>query len=82
MHKETIDLNRLLELGSQSILERTLVAEFLFSKGYLNPDLKELPWLEEEKLTREACRFAKFRLAEIESGDIFPWKIGLAISLN
>ena len=68
--------------GPQAILERTLIAEYLFSKGYLISDLKDLPPQEAKSLMTEACRFAVLRLAEIEARDKFQQKIRLPVSLN
>lgn len=82
MSAATIDPDRLLVEGPQSLLERTLIAEYLFSKGYLTSDLKELPRQLAKRLMREACRFATLRLAEIEAKSKFLQKIRLPISLN
>lgn len=82
MSAATIDSNRLLAEGPQSVLERTLIAEYLLGKGYLTSDLKELPPQLAKSLMREACRFADLRLAEIESRAKFQQKIRLPISLN
>lgn len=82
MSAETSDLYLLKTGGPQAILERTLIAEYLISKGYLISDLKDLPPQEAKRLMTEACRFAVLRLAEIEARDIFQQKIRLPISLN
>jgi hypothetical protein len=82
MTGETVHLDRLVAEGPQSILERTLIAEYLLSKGYLTSDLMELPPQAVKSLMSEACRFAAFRLAEIEAKDEFRQKIRLPISLN
>ena len=82
MSGETIDLNRLLADGPQSVLERTLIAEYLLSKGYLMSDLKELPPQVAKSLMREACRFAALRLGEIEARSKFCQKIKSPISLH
>jgi hypothetical protein len=82
MFGETSDLDRLLAKGPQSVLERTLIAEYLLSKGYLTSDLEELPLQEAKSLMKEACRFTAFKLAEIEAKAELRQKIRLPISLN
>jgi hypothetical protein len=82
MSATAIDPNRLLAEGPQSVLERTLIAEYLLGKGYLTSDLKELPPHLAKSLIKEARRFAALRLAEIESRAKFRQKIRLPISLN
>ncbi len=82
MSGEAIDLNRLLAGSPQTVLERTLIAEYLFSKGYLMSDVKELPPQVVKSLMWEACRFAALRLAEIEAKAELCQKFRLPISLN
>ena len=82
MYGEAIDLHRLFAKGPQTVLERTLIAEYLLSRGYLMSDLKELPAKAAKRLMREACRFTALRLTEIESRTPFPWMARLPISLN
>jgi hypothetical protein len=82
MSAATIDPERFFTEGPRSVLERTLIAEYLLSKGYLQPDLKTLPLQVAKSLMTEACQFAALRLAEIEARDKFLWKIRLPISLN
>ena len=82
MPEETFDPDLFLAEGSQAILERTLIAEYLLSNGYLMSDLKELSPQLAKSLMREACQFAALRLAEIESRDKFQQKIRLPISWN
>ena len=82
MKGKTVDLNRFLAQCPQAVLERTLIAEHLLSKGYLMSDLSALPLSVVRSLMREACQFASLRLAEIECKDIFLQKIRLPISLN
>jgi hypothetical protein len=82
MSAATIDPDRLLAEGPQSVLERTLIAEYLLGKGYLMSDLGELPPQLAKSLMREARRFSALRLAEIESRAKFRQKIRLSISLN
>jgi hypothetical protein len=68
--------------GPHSLLERTLVAEFLIGKGYLFTDLKDLDSQTANKLMQEACHYAALRLAQIESRDRLLQMIRLPISLN
>jgi len=82
MSGKAIDLNRLFAGSPQSVLERTLIAEYLFSRGYLISDLQNLPPQVAKSLMREACRFTALRLTEIESRANFQWIIKLPISLN
>jgi hypothetical protein len=82
MSAATIDPDRLLAEGPQSLLERTLITDYLLSQGYLMSDLKELPRQVTKRLMSEACRFAALRLAEIEAKSKFLQKIRLPISLN
>ena len=42
MSDEAVDLNRFFVGSPQTILERTLIAEYLLSRGYLLSDLKRL----------------------------------------
>lgn len=76
------DPDRLLAEGPQSLLERTLIAEYLLGKGYLLSELKGLSPAVAKSLMREACRFAALRLAEIEAKAEFRQKIRLPLSLN
>ena len=82
MSDEAVDLNRFFVGSPQTILERTLIAEYLLSRGYLMTELKELSAQAAERLLREACRFAALRLSEIEFRDPFQWMFRLPISLN
>jgi hypothetical protein len=80
MSKETSDLNLFSTGGSQAVLERTLIAEYLLGKGYLMSDLKELPLQAAKNLMGEATRFAARRLAEFEFIERFQFR--LPFSLN
>jgi superfamily I DNA and/or RNA helicase len=80
MAEETIELDLLLAGGSQAILERTLIAEYLLGKGYLMSDLKELPPQVTKSLMGEAYRFVARRLAEL--GLIEKFQFRLSFSLN
>ena len=82
MSDEAVDLNRFFVGSPQTILERTLIAEYLLSRGYLLSDLKDLPVKGAKRLMKEARRFAALRLTEIEPRSPFQWIIRLPISLN
>lgn len=76
------EADALLGNGPQSVLERTLVAEYLAAKGYLMCELQALEPKEAQALMREACQFAALRLAEIESREAFQRKIKFPFSYN
>jgi hypothetical protein len=61
------ELDRLLAEGPQSVLESSLIAQYLLSKGYLVSDLKDLPEQTAKSLMKKACLYAALKLAEIES---------------
>ena len=82
MSKEITDSNQLWLDSPQSVLERTLIAEFLFCQGYLVSGLVELPPQTAKKLMEEAGHFAELRMAEIEFKDIVQRKVRFRISLN
>jgi hypothetical protein len=82
MSTATTDPDRSSGKGPQSLLERTLIAEYLFCKGYLMSDLNELPTQVAKSLMSEACRFAALRLAEIDAKAEFRQVIRLSLSLN
>jgi hypothetical protein len=82
MSGKAIDPNRLFAGNPQTLLEGTLVAEYLFSRGYLMSEIKELPPQVAKSLMWEACRFAALRLVEIEAKSVLYQKIRLPISLN
>jgi len=82
MSKEIIDSNRLFVDDPQSILERTLVAEYLLCNGYLFCDLDDLPYQQANALIREALQFAARRIAEITPEIMFSPIIRIPFSLN
>ncbi len=82
MDEHVIGSNYIPVQGSQTILERTLVAEYLLSQGYIVSELGRLAPQKARILAQDACQFAALRLAEIESGNNFPWEIRIHISLN
>jgi len=61
--------------NTESTLERKLIAEYLLGKGYCWSDLKNLPKKKANSLMKEACRYAAFKLAEIEARSKFRRKI-------
>lgn len=67
MSKVKVDLDRHLAEYPQSALERKFIAEYLLSKGYELPDLKDLPEQTAKALMKKACLYAALKLAEIES---------------
>jgi hypothetical protein len=80
MSEKSVDLNLLLAGISQSILERTLVAEYLLSKGYLTSDVEVLPPQVAKSLMGEAYRFAARRLAEFEFIDSFQFRLPVCLN--
>ena len=62
-----VGLDRPLAEGPQSALERGLIAEYLLSKGYHMPDLRDLPEQTAKSLMTKACLYAALKLTEIES---------------
>ncbi len=53
--------------GPQSSLEKTLLEEYLESKGYSFKDLCGLPEEQAKALMIEACKYASLKLAHMES---------------
>lgn len=53
--------------GPQSAMERTLLEEYLQSKGYSFKDLCNLPEEKAKILMIEACKYASLKLAQMES---------------
>jgi hypothetical protein len=80
--RKTIDLDWLFTKWPQSVLERTLIGEYLFSKGYLISELKTLPFQVADDLISEAVRFTDLKLVEMDVIDKFSWNKRLPISLN
>jgi hypothetical protein len=48
-------------------LERSLIDEFVRSRGHSHESLGQLPEAERERLLREASLYASVRMAEVES---------------
>lgn len=82
MSEETIGLNLLFAGGVNSVLEHTLMAEYLLAHGYLVSDLENLPIKEAKRLLSEALEFSTRRLLEFESTDRFHGRFRLTFSLN
>lgn len=53
--------------GPQSKMEKTLLEEYLRSKGYSFKDLCNLPEEKAKILMIEACKYASLKLAQLES---------------
>lgn len=51
----------------EAALELMYIDEYLQERGYTMKDLCALPEEEAKRLMIEACRYASFRLAEVES---------------
>lgn len=66
----------------QSILEMTLFAEYLTTKGYLVTDLEKISPQLAETLIREACYYTQYRLNEILQERHYPWCERIQINLN
>ena len=82
MSKEANGLNRRLMKDPQSVLERTLVAEYLICKGFLVSDLDQFPSDVAQNLMMETIQFVNLRLDDMESDAKFPWEFSVPISLN
>jgi hypothetical protein len=67
MTEVKVGLDRHLTEGPQSALERKLIADYLHSRGYYMPDLKDLPEQKAKSLMEKACLYAALKLTEIES---------------
>lgn len=63
----TPDIERCSSEGPQSALEKSLIQEYLQSKGYSLDSVHRLPPDEARRLMREACAYASLKLAEVES---------------
>lgn len=67
--------DRSVKEGPQAAMEKTLIEQYLRSKGYSFKDLCELPEEEAKVLMIEACKYASLRLAQVESTARFREKI-------
>lgn len=61
--------------GPESALERKLILEYLQNKGVQVADLSKMPKAEADAIMKEACRYASFKLAEVEARSKFRRKI-------
>ena len=57
--------------GPQSKMEKTLLEQYLKSRGYTFKDLCDLPEEEAKSLMIEACKYASLKLAQVESAARF-----------
>lgn len=62
-----VNVEDCMDKGPQSALERSLIKEYLRSKGYEYKDINKLPAKEAKALMKEACMYASLKLAEVES---------------
>lgn len=61
--------------GPQSALETKYIEEYLLDHGYHWSDLHDLSESEAKRLMTEACTYASFKLAEVESRAQFRQRI-------
>ena len=61
--------------GPQAAMEKTLIEQYLRSKGYSFKELCKLPEEEAKALMIEACQYASLKLAQVESTAHFREKI-------
>jgi hypothetical protein len=59
------NLNGFLPILPESIIERTLIADYLLSQGYLLCDLQYLATENADRLFEKACKFAKQKVNEV-----------------
>ena len=64
-----------LKEGPQAAMEKTLIEQYLQTKGYSFKDLCNLPEEEARALMIEACKYASLKLAQVESTAHFREKI-------
>ncbi len=50
-----------------ALLERALIKEYLFEKGYSLEDIKKMPAGVVEKLMKEASQYASLKMEEVEA---------------
>lgn len=65
------EMNDSIRDGPQSKMEKTLLEQYLKSRGYTFKDLCDLPEDEAKSLMIEACRYASLKLAQVESAARF-----------
>jgi nucleotide-binding universal stress UspA family protein len=59
----------------QSVMEKALMAEYLWHRGHRFADLKQLPQAEVKELMTEASQYASLKLAQVESTAHFREKL-------
>lgn len=74
--------NGFLPVLPESIIERTLISNYLLGKGYLLCDLQYLPTEDADRLYEEACRFAKQEAHKVLSEISLTKYSSVGFSLN
>ena len=82
MDIEDNDFDELIKRVPRSLLKRTLVSDYLLSKGYLLSDLEMLPNAVARGLMVEACLFATRKLVANEARENFYEHFNIQIHLN
>ena len=65
------EMNDTIRDGPQSKMEKTLLEQYLKTRGYSFKDLCDLPEEEAKSLMIEACKYASLKLAQVESAARF-----------
>ena len=65
------EMNDTIRDGPQSKMEKTLLEQYLKTRGYSFKDLCDLPEEEAKTLMIEACKYASLKLAQVESAARF-----------
>ena len=65
------EMNESIRDGPQSKMEKTLLEQYLQTRGYSFKDLCDLPEEEAKSLMIEACKYASLKLAQVESAARF-----------
>jgi Fe-S-cluster-containing hydrogenase component 2 len=65
------EMNESIRNGPQSKMEKTLLEQYLKTRGYTFKDLCDLPEEEAKSLMIEACKYASLKLAQVESAARF-----------
>ena len=76
------NLNGFLPVLPESIIERTLIADYLLGLGYLLCDLQYLTAEDADRVFEEACQFAKWKVSEVVLGVILTEYSVVSFSLN
>lgn len=61
--------------GPQTALERKYIEQYLLSQGYCLADMRSLPEEEAKRIMIGACKYASYKLAEVESRARFRQRI-------